>query len=630
MRTLLMCRLVSALLAALACLSAGGPALAVIDPAGGFGGGPIAGSVTITVIDEVTGVPVENAYCQIGPTPGVPFAGNGARTNASGIAVFSDPSLSGPQTVTAGKEGYAFLTVYGVDAGTMILPIREQGTEVERPTYQGDISGFNIVWNDGIVDLALVWRTFFVRELLSFATDLLGGSFERFAPTIGETFPLVGLQGVPGAIYLPLQIELGLIPLSRTPYVIYVDDQTTTDIGAVYAKMPLMTLLNELGSDKPDLLALLAEFDVRKYALEEGIVVNGPGEQDLSLTIAEGAPVRIRVANTAPDMDVLCVAVADLDGLSGFGRLMPSGFAGTPGGVNTVLPLSTLGSGVPGSPDYLAGALQTDTVEGIASTASFDRSGLVAGDTANATEFLEVPAPSLGANAFTWTSVANLGAGLFPDVHRAGLSLVTTIPDTAEWAEPGDTLDIPTPLWTFLLGADDTSFTLPCLGTEIPSPVVDPAETPDQDRLDWSITGIRLGLEPSFDYDDWDLVDLGLSGTHLASNTEKFVAAPESPYTAVVSAGVREMGALGLPAPNPFRSRTTVRFHVAASAENARLDIFDISGRKVRTLFDGGAAGRAATWDGKDDRGRDLPSGLYLMRLETGGETHARKVLRTR
>jgi|GEM_PF-2555375 len=620
------------LLAALALLALFAPALAAIDPAGGFGGGPIAGTVTITVIDEMTGNPVPGAYCQVGPSPGLPFAGNGARTNASGVAVFSHPALAGAQTVTAGKEGYACFTVFGIDAREMVLPIREQGAAIERPIYQGDISGFNIVWNDGIVDLALVWRTFFVRELVSFASDLLGGDFERFAPTVGENFPLVGLQPVPGSVYMPWQIELGLIPLSRKPYFIYVEDQTVTDIGAVYAKMPLMTLLDELGSDRPDLLALLAAFDVQKYAIEQGIFVNGSGTKNLSLTIGEGASLRIRVENTAPDMDVLCVAIADLDRLSGYGRLMPCGFAGTPGGTPAVLGLSTLGSGAPGNPNYLAGALQTDTLEGLASTAVFDRRGLVAGDTAQATGYLEVPTPLLAGDRFTWTSVANAPAGLFPTVHRAALTLVTTVPDTAEWAEEGDTLDIPTPLWTFLLGAEDTSFALPCLGTELPSPVVDPAATPDQDRLDWSVTGIRLGLAPGFDYDEWNLVDLGLSGTHLASNTEKFVAPPESPLVSVAEEGGRRgANALGFPNPNPFRSRTTIRFDHASAGERARLDVFDLAGRRVRTLFDGTGGGeQQAMWDGTDDRGRDLPPGLYLLRLRTEEGAHTRKVLKTR
>ncbi|RPJ40787.1 MAG: T9SS C-terminal target domain-containing protein, partial [Candidatus Latescibacterota bacterium] len=486
-----------------------------------------------------------------------------------------------------------------------------------------------VTWNDGLVDLALVWRTFYARELVSFASDLLGGSLERFAPTIGADFLGLGLQPIPGAIYLPFQIELILYPFSRTPYIIYVEDQTTTDISAVYSRIPVQTIIDELGSPKPDFLALIRALDVRKYAIEEGIEVDGPGEQDLTLDIAEGAPVLVRVANTIPGLNVFSVALADLDGLSGGGRLMPCGFGGAAGGTDTLLALSTLGSGAPGSPDYLAGALQSDTVDGTANTGVFVRTGLTAGDTADATQYLAVPVAALQSDVFTWTPTANAPAGLFPDVQRAGITLVTTIPDTNAWAEPGDTLDIPTPLWNFYLGGADTSFVLPCLGPDFPSPLVDPTTTPDQDRLDWGITAIRLGLDPSFDYDDWDLVDLGLSGTHIAGEQERFVPLPGTPYTAVAAAPAPGAGRLGAPSPNPFRVETRVRFAVPAREESARLAVYDIAGRRVRSLASGGA-GREATWDGRDESGRVVPSGIYLFRLEAGGEVLTRKVVKTR
>jgi hypothetical protein len=533
--------------------------------------------------------------------------------------------------VTAGKEGYSFFTVFGIDAREMTLPLRQQGASIARPIYDGDITGFQAVSNDGIVDLALVWRTFSVRELVSFSSDLLGGSLERFSPTVGENFPLVGLQPVPGAVYLPLQYEFLFIPLSRKPYYIYVEDNSVTDISAVHARMPIMTLLNELAKPKPDFLALVRVFDVRNYALEEGIDVNGPDTQDLTLDIGEGAPVRMHVGNTASDRDVLAIALADLDGLSGYGRLMPCGFGGSRGGVDTLLALSTLGSGAPGSIDYLAGALQSDTVEGLASTAVFVRSGLDAGDTAQATVFLTVPSVALLDDRFEWTSMASPSYGLFPDVQRAGISLVTTIPDTNAWAEEGDTLDIPTPLWSFFLGGTDTSFVLPCLGTAIASPMIDPTGTPAQDRLDWAVTGIGLGLAPAFDYDDWDIVDLGLCGTHLASNTEKFISAPEPPFTDVETGRTAGTISLEAPRPNPFRGETRIRFGLAGGSVDARLAVYDISGRRVRSLApSGGKASGGATWDGKDDRGRSLPSGVYLFRLETGGEVLTRKVVKTR
>jgi hypothetical protein len=56
--------------------------------------------------------------------------------------------------------------------------------------------------------------------------------------------------------------------------------------------------------------------------------------------------------------------------------------------------------------------------------------------------------------------------------------------------------------------------------------------------------------------------------------------------------------------------------------------IHDLGGRAVRTIELGTGAGGILTWDGRDDDGRRLPAGLYLVRLMSGGyHTQARLVL---
>jgi hypothetical protein len=71
--------------------------------------------------------------------------------------------------------------------------------------------------------------------------------------------------------------------------------------------------------------------------------------------------------------------------------------------------------------------------------------------------------------------------------------------------------------------------------------------------------------------------------------------------------------------PNPFNARTSIRFAVAQS-QVVRLQVYDLQGRHVRTLVDGrvSAGDHALPWDGRDDRGADLASGVYLYRLEAG------------
>ena len=72
--------------------------------------------------------------------------------------------------------------------------------------------------------------------------------------------------------------------------------------------------------------------------------------------------------------------------------------------------------------------------------------------------------------------------------------------------------------------------------------------------------------------------------------------------------------------PNPFNPRTTIRFELARAGA-ARLAVYDVCGRQVRTLLDGSlaAGSHEAEWDGRDDGGREVGSGVYLARLEAGG-----------
>ncbi|MBN2169928.1 MAG: T9SS type A sorting domain-containing protein, partial [Candidatus Krumholzibacteriota bacterium] len=86
--------------------------------------------------------------------------------------------------------------------------------------------------------------------------------------------------------------------------------------------------------------------------------------------------------------------------------------------------------------------------------------------------------------------------------------------------------------------------------------------------------------------------------------------------------------ALGQNHPNPFNPRTTISFGLP-EAGPATLAIFDVGGRRVRTLVSGelGAGRHHVVWDGRGDTGRSLASGVYFYRLETDGQVLGRKML---
>jgi len=67
--------------------------------------------------------------------------------------------------------------------------------------------------------------------------------------------------------------------------------------------------------------------------------------------------------------------------------------------------------------------------------------------------------------------------------------------------------------------------------------------------------------------------------------------------------------------PNPFNPLTELRFQ-APVAGRVQVTIHDVQGRRVRSLtVDGPAGTRRVAWDGRDDAGRALSSGQYLLRV---------------
>jgi hypothetical protein len=83
--------------------------------------------------------------------------------------------------------------------------------------------------------------------------------------------------------------------------------------------------------------------------------------------------------------------------------------------------------------------------------------------------------------------------------------------------------------------------------------------------------------------------------------------------------------------PNPFNPRTTIRFALPAE-QHVRLDVHSVDGRLVRRLLDGRMTVGAhdITWDGRDEDGREVASGVYFHRLVSGSEVRTGKMILAR
>jgi hypothetical protein len=80
--------------------------------------------------------------------------------------------------------------------------------------------------------------------------------------------------------------------------------------------------------------------------------------------------------------------------------------------------------------------------------------------------------------------------------------------------------------------------------------------------------------------------------------------------------------------PNPFNPTTTIDF-MTREPQRVRIGVYDVRGRLVAELANGSyPVGRhAIEWRGQDAAGRAVSSGMYLFRIELGGQVHLRKAL---
>ena len=99
---------------------------------------------------------------------------------------------------------------------------------------------------------------------------------------------------------------------------------------------------------------------------------------------------------------------------------------------------------------------------------------------------------------------------------------------------------------------------------------------------------------------------------------------------------VSKITGLGIPAvmqldqnfPNPFNPETVIPLDIASDRIPLQLRIFNSNGQLVRTLFEGplSAGQHRFLWDGLDDLGREVASGVYLYRAQIGSQTRVRKM----
>jgi hypothetical protein len=84
--------------------------------------------------------------------------------------------------------------------------------------------------------------------------------------------------------------------------------------------------------------------------------------------------------------------------------------------------------------------------------------------------------------------------------------------------------------------------------------------------------------------------------------------------------------------PNPFNPTTSIQFRVSCMADRSVIiDIYNVRGQRVRTLLDGsellGAGEHSTIWDGRDDNGFQVGSGVYFYQMRVGKFNDVRRMV---
>ena len=136
-------------------------------------------------------------------------------------------------------------------------------------------------------------------------------------------------------------------------------------------------------------------------------------------------------------------------------------------------------------------------------------------------------------------------------------------------------------------------------------------------------SGDSVRLQSLGVHEHWNNASDKKYSTNLGTgNGIELVKLQPTPLTSV-SQGVGTPSAFALLQnyPNPFNPSTTIRFSVSQGG-SAMLEIYDLTGRHVRTLLSGevSAGTHSVQWDGRDERGSSVGSGVYFYRLRLGSK----------
>ena len=156
-------------------------------------------------------------------------------------------------------------------------------------------------------------------------------------------------------------------------------------------------------------------------------------------------------------------------------------------------------------------------------------------------------------------------------------------------------------------------------------------------RYQWQRNGVDLPGETATSL-VLENAQLGDAGDYavVVTNSAGSVTSNSVTLTVTPTTDVREMSGQPIPTayalhanyPNPFNPSTVIRYAIPQTGQ-VRLEIYNAAGQRVRTLVDAAQAPGhyEATWDGRNEAGYTVASGIYVYRLAAQGFSQTRKMV---
>jgi hypothetical protein len=516
------------------------------DATGGSGGCPQDGNLRVRVLDE-TGSPLAGASVLVGSSEqsnvlvttygAPPDGGTTAVTDAQGYAVFRDfgDTLAGPVTVTAGATDRRYLTFDAVDASDFVLPLQPIVSTTATGTLSGDVTGIssssNVEVGGVLGDVTLdTLASFDLNSLLADNTCYNGGS-------------LVGNVSVPNNVFIPSQTVI-IVPIPKKSFLTAPLAFGQRRMVALGGNVPLAALTGGGG-----IAAALTQLTFTNITAQ-AVTVAAPGPTANNFAVSSFGSTTACTATGAPATDAFCIAAMDWDGDStpthtvGDGPLGVFSFkAGTASGgavnltgvsfkaktapaPNPFAAVGHLGATVSLYLDKSVPTIPSGAANGVSVVLKRD----FPGDTLPASHAYGAMYPIRVQTQAGRTLMLDTPAGL-ADAQYVKHTLAQEISTTYTACAADDSTRVVTnPLWEVYTPASTVSVTLPTLPAGFPRAtlagnlpgLVDPAATVENDKITWSSTTIREGLNGAFTYDGLQLGGFRKYGTNFTTNSGDF------------------------------------------------------------------------------------------------------------